>query len=362
MFPVVKSWLKNQAGISIRQPLSKEVENNNQDYLAQSGTNKLGWRHFRKAIQFGLSGQSKYLCQKIEPSWKRVLWIYEGIPQIGDALMDLAPRSLLHQEKFDCDLLIDNHLAPLFQSDPWFNHIESNPQLLAGKTYDFIILQSNKRRSMRTKMRYFRSTYWISMHGFYTGPEFNRANFATQRLADLLATSCTDVDFETHARQKLCPLPPRSSPKNSDLKIAFALGGVDSSRVYEKWVELALALHSFFKITITLIGSSNAHNFAVDFLEHLGQKIQVRNLVAKISITETRDAIAAQDLVIACDGGLMHLSVTTETPLIGLFNKTVHPCWRLPKSRLITCIQSDTEQVNHISVNDILNAATKILK
>lgn len=361
MFPVVKSWLNNQARISITQPLLKTVANNNQDYLAQSGTNKLGWRHFRKAIQFRLSGQSKYLCQKIEPSWKRVLWIYEGIPQIGDALMDLAPRSLLNQEKFECDLLIDKHLAPLFQSDPWFNRIESNPQLLAGKTYDFIILQSNKRRSMRTKMRYFRSNYWISMHGFYTGPEFNRANFATQRLADLLAKACAGIDFETHATQKLGPLPHRSLNQNSDLKIAFALGGVDSSRVYEKWVGLALALHSFFKITITLIGSSNAHSSAVDFLEYMGEKIQVRNLVAKISVTETRNAIAAQDLVIACDGGLMHLTVTTETPLIGLFNKSVHPSWRLPKSRMHFCIQSDTEQVNHISVNEILAVAKKIL-
>jgi Glycosyltransferase family 9 (heptosyltransferase) len=354
-------WLTRQAMVSITQPLSRPVANNEQEYLLETGVRKLGWRHFRKAIQFCLSRQNKYLSQTIPQDCKKVLWIYEGIPQLGDALMDLAPRSLLHQQGIACDLLIDAHLAPVFQSDAWFKRIATEPKQLMDCTYDLIILQSHKRRSMLKKMRHYASHPWLSMHGFYTGPEFHRARFATQRLADALGLHLADSDFEQHAQQKLCALVPAKPITASKLKIALVLGGVDPLRIYKKWPELGLNLYKQHQAQITLLGSSNASQDASAFLESWDADQAVNNLVGKTSVSDCRKIITQQDIVIACDGGLMHLSITTPVSLIALFNKIVSPQWRLPSHLQSTSLQSTTENVSDIAVETIMSAVQRTI-
>jgi ADP-heptose:LPS heptosyltransferase len=359
--PNTGSWLTRQAMASITQPLSQPVANNESEYLQETGVRKLGWRHFRKALQFWLSGQSRYLRKSIPDNCKKVLWIYEGVPQLGDALMDLAPRSLLHQQGIACDLLIDVHLAPMFESDTWFDRIATDAQQLADHNYDLVILQSNKRRSMLKKMRHYASHPWLSMHGFYTGPEFHRARFATQRLADALGLSLTDSDFEQHAQQKLCTLIPAKPKAVSNLKIALVLGGIDPLRIYKKWPELGLNLCKHYQAQITLLGSSNASLDVTEFLKKWDAAQAVNDLVGKTSLGDCRKVIAEQDIVIACDGGLMHLSVTTPVSLIALFNKTVSPQWRLPSHLQNTSLQSSTENVSDIAVETILSAVQRTL-
>jgi ADP-heptose:LPS heptosyltransferase len=355
------TWLVRQAMLSITQPLSQPVANNEFEYLQETGARKLGWRHFRKAAQFWFSGQNKYLRQTIPYNCKKVLWIYEGIPQLGDALMDLAPRSLLRQQGIACDLLIDAHLAHMFESDTWFDRIASDTRQLADCNYDLVILQSHKRRSMLQKMRHYASHPWLSMHGFYTGPEFHRARFATQRLADALGLNLTDSDFELHAQQKLCALNSATPGAASHLKIALVLGGVDPLRIYTKWPELGLSLNKHYQAQITLLGSSNALLDGSAFLESWDADQAVNNLVGKTSVSDCRKIIAQQDIVIACDGGLMHLSVTTPVKLIALFNKTVSPQWRLPLHLQNSSLQSDTENVSDIAVETIMSAVQRTI-
>jgi ADP-heptose:LPS heptosyltransferase len=356
------NWLARQAMQSIMQPLTKDVANNQQDYLAEAGVEKLGWRHFRKAMQFHISGQRKYLCQRIPDGCKNVLWIYEGIPQIGDALMDLAPRSLIQERGIVCDLLIDAHLAEVFQLDPWFNQIATHPTQLTGRAYDLIILQSNKRRSMLKKIRHFNSHSWLSMHGFYTGPEFHRARFATQRLIDAFGVSISDSNFELHAQQKLHPLERRQSEPRLNLKVALALGGVDHFRVFKYWFELAHILSENYKIEVTLLGSSNASSDASKFARLWNTKTTIVNLVGKTSIIECRNSIAEQDLLVTCDGGLMHLAVTTPVRMVALFNNKVSPAWRLPTNRQHASIRSETQDVSDIPIKKILETIRSILE
>jgi ADP-heptose:LPS heptosyltransferase len=355
-------WLANQAMQSISQPLTEVVANNQQDYLAETGVQKLGWRHFRKAMQFHISGQSKFLCQRIPTGCKNVLWIYEGIPQIGDALMDLAPRSIIWERGIICDLIIDEHLAEVFESDPWLNQVAVDPTHLLRRDYDLIILQSNKRRSMLKKIRHFKSHPWFSMHGFYTGPEFHRAQFATQRLLDAFGATVSNSSYEFHAQQKLRPLKHRKSEPRSALKIAFALGGVDSFRVFKYWLDLALVLSENYTLDITLLGSTNAFSDASDFVKKWNAKTTVVNLVGKTSISECRNCIAEQDLFITCDGGLMHLAVTTPVRMVSMFNNKVFPEWRLPANQQQACVASETENVSDISLKKILRAIQSILE
>jgi ADP-heptose:LPS heptosyltransferase len=358
-----ESWLKRQALISVTQPLSFRVESNEADYANEVGYKKLGWRHFRRALAFALSGQNEHLSHRIEQSWKKGLWLYKGIPQIGDSLMDLAPRSLLHQQGFCIDLYTDSHLAKLYSGDPWFNRVHDDPQTIANQDYDFVIVPSHKSRSLRTKSLLLPGHPWISMHGFYTGPDFHRAKFATQRIIDLLGYEASEQNFFLHQDQKLVPLAEPPAARRTIKKIAFALGGVHPSRTYQHWGQLAKALvnDQTDKIEFTLLGSGNAVDAAQVFMNEFSETLQAFNQVNKTSLAECRELIHQQDLFIAVDGGLMHLGATTATRLVSLFNSEISPLWQLSGAHLQSAIQSATRDVNDIPVNAIVKAARNSL-
>lgn len=362
MISFYKDWLKNQALNSITQPLSSRVESNDENYLADQGYEKLGWRHFRRRVQYALSGQQKYLKNYISPNWNRGLWIYKGVPQIGDALMDLAPRSLLRQQGFCIDLYTDSHLVAMFNGDPWFERVHDNPHLIESQDYDFVIVQSHKGRSLRHKSRLLPSLPWLSMHGFYTGPEFHRGKFATRRVMDLLGYKATELEFSKHEAQKLRPLTPRSREFRDSVKIAFALGGVDALRTYQNWDALARALlRSNAKMEITLLGSSNAVQAAEIFMSEFAGTVNVINEVNKTSLIECRELIQQQDLLIAADGGLMHLGATTQSKVVSLFHARVSPHWRLSGAHLAFALQSTSNGVSTTPVNAIVQVAIKAL-
>ena len=346
---------------SATQPVSIPVNANSEPYVAETGVHKLGWRHFRRLVYFFFSGQSASLRETFDPTWRRGLWLYRGVPQIGDALMDLAPRSYLAELGLSMDLCTEPHLALLFSGDPFFDKVFT-PETLGTVAYDFVIVQSHKSRSLRDKRRFFKKLPWVSVHGFFTGPEFHRAEFATRRLTDLTGHALAQDDFFRHARQKLKPLPakPPSSPDlpARQLAVAFALGGVDPLRTYTRWVELATLLAGRVDVKITLLGSANAVAEARDFIERFPQP--TLNLVNQTSLEECRIAMQKQDVVIACDGGLMHLAVTTETALVSLFHEGVTAAWRLPPDLIGTSLQSPTADVSAIEPGQIIDVVMKL--
>lgn len=357
-----RNWLKTQALSSITQPLSSCVESNGEDYLADQGYEKLGWRHFRRRVQFALSRQQKHLKNCIQPTWKRGLWIYKGVPQIGDALMDLAPRSLLKQQGLRIDLYTDSHLAMLFNDDPWFERVHDNPCLIESQDYDFVIVQSHKGRSLRHKSHLLRSLPWLSMHGFYTGPEFHRGKFATRRVMDFLGYKATALELAQYQQQKLRPLAPHPKEFRNFAKIAFALGGIDALRTYQNWHALTSELvQSNVKMEITLLGSSNAVQAAEVFMSEFSGIVNVINQVNKTSLTECRELIHQQDLLIAADGGLMHLGATTQAKLISVFHAGVSPHWRLSGAHLTGALQSNSNAVSTTPTSAIVQAVIHAL-
>jgi ADP-heptose:LPS heptosyltransferase len=361
---VYKSWLNTQALKSVTQPISHPVDSNDKEYASLVGYQKLGWRNLRREFYFLISGQNRYLKSCIQSNWKRGLWIYKGVPQIGDALMDLAPRTLLHKEGISIDLYTDKHLAKLFYGDPWINNIFDDPKLIE-KNYDFVIIQSYKRRSLKHKIYLLPNHNWISMHGFYTGPDFHRGKLATQRLLDFLGKEISSNEFNQHQHQKLKPLSKLFSftPKKEFINIAITPGGVDPSRIYTHWTSLIKEIFKLnLNITITLIGSKNALNDKYLILNDLPKNLKIIDKVNQTTISDCRLLINSQDLLITTDSGLMHLGVTTETKVISLFNSKVNPKWRLPEKHLEFSLQSETTEVSSISVKTIIQLVQKIIK
>lgn len=344
--------LGEQARLSITQPLSALVSSNSEAYLAKTGLRKLGWRQLRRAVYFRISGQEKYCHLHILPAWKRGLWLYKGIPQIGDALMDLAPRSLLAHHGLSVDLYTDEHIASMFTGDPWFDKVICRPEVVRPENYDFVIVPSFKRRSLKEKISLLTKTPWISVHGFYTGPEFHRSEFAARRLSDALSDQLSSDDFFRHSRQKLRALPNGGERSGAMIKIALVLGGVDPLRTYTRWLEVAHELGAHKAVEITLLGSANGAHTARSFEQ--SWRGTLHNWVGKTTLLECRQIIEGQDAVIACDGGMMHLAVTTTTELISLFSQSVEPGWRLPPDKIATALQSTQGGVDAIEPGEIV--------
>ncbi|WP_372828611.1 glycosyltransferase family 9 protein [Polaromonas sp.] len=329
-----------------------------QEYLSDVGYRKLGWRALRRRLVFIMSSQAKLKMDSLKKAGKRGLWLYFSEGQIGDALMDLAPRSLLHAQGFSMDLLTDRTIARLFHDDPWFTSVTDDISAATKAPYDFVIVLSHKRRSLQLKMRHFRALPWVSILEDFTGPNFDRAAFATQRLADLLELNLNPAEFARHARQKLKPSTARTGLARDITQIgqaiALSVGGVDPLRTYKRWPAVMAQLVRQGKAEFILLGSDNGLAEACRIELELGSSALVHNCVGKYSLAQSHALLTAARVIVCVDGGLMHLAATTQTPLIGLFSSAIRPAWRLLPSRPLTLFAcSSSPDVNDISPAEI---------
>ena len=154
--PRVNSWLKKLVLKTIVPQLKNQIGVDPADeFMLDMGQRKLVWRAIQRGLIFGLSGQADKKIDSLKACQKRGLWLYFGEGQLGDALMDLAPRTLLTENGFRLDLLTDQNLAKVFKNDPWFGSVSDNASSFAPSAYDFAILLSHKRRSIECKRKYF---------------------------------------------------------------------------------------------------------------------------------------------------------------------------------------------------------------
>ena len=331
-------------------------------FAARKGALRLAVRTVRRALLLQLSGQRASLRPRLERRWKRLLWIHEGMPQIGDALMDLAPRSLLVEQGFTLDLFAAPHIAELFDGDAFFAHVLSAPQAVRAENYDAVIVLSHDRKSLRLKRAKLAALPWVSLHGFYGGPDFHRARFATRRLADLLGLAPSGADFARHSAQKLAlpcdPCDPvGGSPRNA---VALALGGVWPERTYRRWAELLGLLHDRGLRRVVLVGGANGRGLADALIARFGTDLELHDAVGKTTLREAQTLFARSAVVVAADGGLMHLALTTTTPLVALFGAAIQPEWRLPAPLNGVALQSTGAAVDGIAPLTIAGAVSRL--
>ena len=356
-------FIRRLARESVTQPISVPVKSNSATYFDRVGEHKLGWRAFRREIVYRLSGQDRYRVDRIRENFKRGLWMYFGVPQIGDSLMDLAPRSLFKEAGVQVDLITHQHLADLYSHDPWFGAVYSDFSVIDKGAYDFVIVPSNKYRSLNLKRRNLPHHPWLSMHGRFTGPDFHRAEFATRRIADFLALAPSPESFAWHARPKLgndaedlgdCRIP--DFPPGT---IALALGGVDARRTYLHWPEVVRYLQNAGLCDIVLLGSANGLEAARQIMEQDDAPGRIFDLVGKTSLAACRKVLSRCALAIAADGGLMHLAIAEQVPVISLFHSDEQPRsqWFLPASEVARAIHSTTRDVSDIEPHQIAELA-----
>ncbi|MFC5499820.1 glycosyltransferase family 9 protein [Caenimonas terrae] len=349
---------------SITQPLSRPVPGESgADYLHEIGAGKAARRAASRRLAFWLSGQERFRLDRIPAGARRVLWIYFGEDQIGDALMDLASRSLLVDAGLQVDLVAAPVVAALFEGDPWFGKVGSDTAGFSGSHYDCAIVLSNKRRPLQQKIRHFPRLPWVSLHGYFTGPNFHRGAFGAQRLADLLGLTPGAAQLQAHARQKLGPIPPAATDPAADLQdaVGLVMGGVRSDRVYQHWDQVVRQLVDAGHSRFVLVGSANGAAQAATLIAGAPAGARIADYTGRLSLAGTRALLDATPVVACPDGGLMHLALTVRAALVPLFSAQIAPQWRLPADVLPDALQAGAGGVSNIPSQQVSRAIARLL-
>jgi hypothetical protein len=358
------TWIEHLGRRVVTQPLSTRVLGNEESYASTEGLSKLGWRQLRKNCYLSLHSQGHLLCHEANPLWVKGLWIYQRTSQIGDSLMDLAPRGLFKSNGIEMDLMTPEHLAELFAGDPYFKRIFSTPTKEDAKHYDFVVVQSIHHRSLYKKIKYFKDLPWVCIQGNYDVPDFTRSRFATQRLCDLFKWTLSDEAFQQQARQKLFPLPSiHPSTLSKKYPLAIVLGGMDPSRIYLQWPELLNALQTQGFERCLLLGTGESARITSEAIcKTFNQGLKIENMVNAMTLKECQIALSQTELLITADGGLMHLGVASGCKrIISLFTKGILPEYRLPMPELMDAIQSQTDAINDIAYGEIIKKINRVI-
>lgn len=289
------------------------------------------WWRFKRDLALSLTGQFLFQRSVIPPEAKRVLYVYLGMPQLGDSIMDLSARTLWAKRGIGVDLFTHPSLASLYENDPSFNRIFSEAKNLAP-SYDFVVLQSFTWKCLKVKWRYFLMTPFLALHGYYYGPEFNRFDFACQVWASVLGITGNHGEVKPVFNLKLDHQPKPRQPET----IALALGGVVQWRTYTRWVELlALMQHKNPQFRWVLLGSENGLSAAsqvMEYFEMTNQTYRVKNYVGQLSLAEVFEQLQRVALLVTADGGLLHLAKAAQTPVVALLAGPIHPMMRFKES------------------------------
>jgi heptosyltransferase-2 len=356
-------WLARYAGATWTPPFPQVLPSNAQAFAAAASPWKAARRRALRELNLAWHGQGRLLQQRLDTArHRRVLWIHQGTPQVGDSLMDLAARVLLKDRVGRLDLLTDAHLLPLYRSDAVFSNVASSARELPDDGYDLVLLHSMASRSVRDKLRHFRHVPFVHVQGCYTGPEFNRTLFGFYRLAQLMGLP--GAVLEAVARPTMRPsesehiavaalaIPPGA--------IAVALGGVRDWRTYTRWIEVLRGLAATGRVPhIVLIGADNGLAMR-DAIVAAEIGLPLIDRVGRHSLGEVQALIDRCALALCADGGLLHVAHTTGTPVVALFAGEILPAYRVTSANRTTSLHGP-RQVDDIDPEAVLAAALSCL-
>jgi Glycosyltransferase family 9 (heptosyltransferase) len=331
-------WLESTpiaayARASWTPPFALPLPSNAPAYAASASVWKLAQRRALRELKLAWCGQGALLRTRIDLRiHRRILWIHQGTPQVGDSLMDLAARVLLRGQVDRLDLLTEEHLLGLYRHDEVFSQVAASPAELPG-AYDLVLLHSTSSRSVKDKLAAYRKVPFAHIQGIYTGPEFNRTLFGFYRLAHLLGSPLSGAALGAMARPSM-----RASPQEEAAvaekglpagAIAIALGGVRDWRTYTQWPQVLRGLHAAgIDAPVVLLGSANGMAMRDEILA-ADTGLQIIDRVDQHSLGEVHALMRRCALVLCADGGLLHVAHTADVPVVALFAGIIQPRFRV---------------------------------
>ncbi len=321
-------------------PFSEPLASNVEEYIQRCAPVSVAWRYIRRKISLLLTGQHARERPTPLPQGLRILWIYKGTPQIGDAMMDLACRVLLKGHVKQVDLYTDPHLAALFKDDDVFGQTFSSAKEIDLTQYDCAIVHSYSSHCLKDKVRHFKKLPFVPFYGFYTGPELNRTQFGFFRMAQIIGQNLNaDAKMTPHLRIQDAHRAALAAYPLPDRYICLVIGGVREDRTYAHWDQVISQLRqSQPDLPVVLVGSENGLAMR-DRIVALGLP-DIIDLTTRISLHEIAALFEKSQLNICADGGLMHIAAATDTPMLALLAHYIRPDLRFCPQQPATVLYS----------------------
>lgn len=333
---------------TFKLPFKFDIPNLTNDYIKKRFLIRVWFKFLRRWFYLTISGQRFLEIKKISPEHNRILWVNLSAPSLGDSLMDLSSRVLIRNKSVD--LFTDKKNSHIFIDDEIFNSVFTKKNDLKGNKYDLVIIDSFSSRSIKIKTSVARRTKYVSMFGFYNGPEVNRVLFSFHQMNNLLSYPMSEIEINGIAKSTIT-----ISNYDADLVnhlnlpsiyLCIAIGGEWPHRTYKNWDKV---INDLFKldsnITIVLVGSDNANSDAKQIIERF-KSHNLISLVGQHSFKQTAGIINGAKMLLCCDGGLMHAANSVETPIVALFA-------RLQPQMQITDSIKFSSAYDEIDVNNI---------
>lgn len=303
------------------------VPHSTEIFLQTHSRIKLAKKYLHRYLALKASGQLRHEIKRIEKGM-RVLWLYTGKSNFGDAIMDMSGRGLLQDAGVQVDLLTLPKLHPVFCEDDIFGHVDFDVEKVRTRRYDAILLNEFNHPSIQLKSRYFKDTPFACLFQYFYGPDRNQTLFSFAAVNDVFGLGHTDAELDRLAKPYLRNAPAttdRVLPKiPSSPFVALAVGGIDANRTYDQWPALLESLDADDDPAtprhIVLLGSENGLGAAEAIRRCTFKRLRVVSLVGELSLLEAREVVDQSGLFIGCDGGLMHAAHSTQTPSVSLFS------------------------------------------
>ena len=337
-------------------PFNSSIPNYCNKYESKINNPSRFFKYLKRYLYLYLNQQIKYEKKFISSDHKRILWINKSAPSLGDSLMDLSSRVLLQDREID--LLTDKKNKHIYTDDPIFNEVYTSAEGIDKKKYDLVILDSYSSRTIKLKIRALPFHEFVSIYGFFNGPEINRILFSFHRVNFLLRLNLSHMKINSLA----FPSMNFSKPKNLKLPqkfITLAVGGEWEYRTFKNWEEVVKKLlNKYDQLLICLVGSKNGIDHALKIHEFFPNR--VLNFVGKYSFKETAFIISRSKVFLGCDGGLLHVANSFRKITIPLFSR-VEPELRMTEGMISFPIY-DSLDVNNIKIDSIVYNFEEALK
>jgi ADP-heptose:LPS heptosyltransferase len=335
-------------------PFKYKVPNYVDKFLSQKNLFSAWIKYLKRYCYIILKRQRKLELFSILPHHNEILWINISAPSFGDSLMDLSSRVLL--EGRNIDLFTVEKVAEIFLNDHRFNNVYSNIQDISNRNYSLVIIDSYSSRGIKIKCRIAPTVNFVGMYGYYNGPEVNRVLFSFHKMNKLLGYQKSENEVNSFANASMSIskvdqdlVDQINLPKNY---IAIALGGEWSYRTYSHWDKV---VEYIFKknrhVNIVLVGSENALEIAKKLFLQFSDN-NLFNCVSRYSFSQTAQIIHQAEMLLCCDGGLMHAANASNITIVALFARLS------PKMQLTDSINAfplfDKEDVNNILVESVI--------
>jgi hypothetical protein len=335
-------------------PFKYEIPHYIEDFVKQRVFFTLWVKCFKRYLFIILNGQRGLEVFTILPRHQDILWINLSAPSFGDSLMDLSSRELLKGKNID--LFTTERIAEIYRNDKRFNQVYSNIGLASKNNYSLVIVDSYGSRSIKAKCQIAPKVDFIGMYGYFNGPEVNRVLFSFHQMNHLLGYPKSESEINSSARSSISINTTDKEIVNKinlpDNYIAVALGGEWGYRTYQNWgkvIENILKKDNY--LNIVLLGSGNAHDIVKKIVLQFSNA-NIFNCVDRYSFSQTAQIISQSDILLCCDGGLMHAANSLNKTIIPLFARLT------PAMQLTDCINAfplfDDSDVNNITTEDVI--------